>query len=147
MDNKYFEMKFDAIPSNEAFARYVVGAFMIDANPTLEELEDVKTAVSEAVTNCIVHGYEDKGGVIELNCKISNNCLIIEVKDNGVGICDIDKAMEPFFTSKPSTERSGMGLPLIRSFMSSVVLNSNVGKGTTIVMTKNLSQEEANVRA
>ena len=133
-----FDMKLSAISSNEAFARSCVAAFCVSLNPTIEEINDIKTAVSEAVTNSIVHGYEgDESQYIDLSVAIDgNNTAIITVSDNGRGIEDIDKAMEPFFTTKPEQERSGMGFTLMRTFMDDVAVTSSADRGTTVTMTK-----------
>ena len=142
-----FEMKFDAKEANESFARHVVGTFLVDANPAIDELEDVKTAVSEAVTNSIVHGYLEKGGEICLRCSLIDRILDLVIEDKGVGIDDIDKALEPFYTTKPDEERSGMGLPLIKSFMSKLEIISSKNSGTTLIMKKILREEEDNAGA
>lgn len=135
------------IPSksqNEAFARVVVASFASQLDPTIEELADVKTAVSEAVTNSIIHGYENKIGEIKIECIIEGNMLKIVIKDNGKGIEDVDKAMEPFYTSQPELERSGMGFTVMQTFMENLFVESSE-TGTKIVMTKefkNTSTEE-----
>ncbi|MTI66029.1 MAG: anti-sigma F factor [Firmicutes bacterium] len=135
------------IPSksqNEAFARVVVASFASQLDPTIEELADVKTAVSEAVTNSIIHGYENKIGEIKIECIIEGNMLKIVIKDNGKGIEDVDKAMEPFYTSQPELERSGMGFTVMQTFMENLSVESSE-TGTKIVMTKefkNTSTEE-----
>lgn len=112
-----FEIIFDSKSENESFARVVVAAFCTRLDPTLEEISDIKTAVSEAVTNCIVHGYEGREGKISLKCELNDNELTIEVHDDGVGIDDIERAMEPMYTSKPQLERSGMGFSFMEAFM------------------------------
>lgn len=109
MEKNSFKVRFMAKSENESFARMIVSAFMINMNPTYEEIEDVKMAVSEAVTNSIVHAYKSSDEEVELKCNIEDNCLNIEVIDEGVGIADIENAMEPFFTTKADEERSGMG--------------------------------------
>lgn len=127
------------IPSksqNEAFARVVVAAFASQLDPTIEELADVKTAVSEAVTNAIIHGYENKSGLIVIECTIIGNTLQIEITDFGKGIKDIKLAMEPLYTSKPDLERSGMGFTVMETFMDKLEVTSSEGKGTKIKMIK-----------
>ena len=122
--------------TNEAFARIAVAAFVSQLDPTIEELADIKTAVSEAVTNCIIHAYEEKEGLIYINCTIKNKEAIIEIQDNGIGIENIDIAKEPLYTSKPELERSGMGFTIMESFMDEVKIESIIGMGTKITMKK-----------
>ena len=110
---KTIRVEMDAISENEGFARTIIAAFLLKLDPTLEELNDVKTAVSEAVTNAIVHGYEEKGGIILLEATLENQRLSVEIKDNGVGIEDIPRAMQPLFTTKPEGERSGLGFAFV----------------------------------
>ena len=137
MSNKReMSVVFDSSSENESFARMVVAAFIARLDPTLEELADVKTAVSEAVTNAIIHGYENKEGKIKLNCRIEENLFSMEVCDTGVGIENIEKAMEPMYTSCPEAERSGMGFTVMETFMDSVSVNSLPGVGTKIIMKK-----------
>lgn len=127
------------IPSksqNESFARVVVAAFAAQLDPTIEELSDIKTAVSEAVTNAIIHGYEDKIGTVTIECKIIANKIEIIVEDKGKGIEDIAKALEPFYTSRPELERSGMGFTVMKTFMDELELTSKVGEGTKVRMSK-----------
>lgn len=127
------------IPSksqNEAFARAVVGAFASQLDPTVEEISDIRTAVSEAVTNAIIHGYEDKIGIVEIVAKIKDNMLEVEVADQGKGIEDIEAARQPLFTTKPELERSGMGFTVMETLMDTVDVFSEPGKGTRVVMTK-----------
>lgn len=121
---------------NEAFARAVVGAFASQLDPTIEEISDIKTAVSEAVTNAIIHGYEDSNGFVTIKAGIEFNQLTVEIIDNGKGIEDIEKARQPLYTSKPELERSGMGFTVMETFMDSVEVFSEMGKGTRVVMTK-----------
>ena len=129
-------IEFESCSSNEAFARTVVAAYITRLNPTLEELSDVKTAVSEAVTNAIIHGYESGPGSIFMTCNIHNNDVEIEIEDFGVGIADIDKAMEPLYTTRPEWERSGMGFAFMDAFMDEMRVESEVSKGTKIYMKK-----------
>lgn len=132
------EMKIEFIsnPNNEAFARIAVASFAATLDPTVEEISDIKTAVSEAVTNCIIHGYEGTKGIVIIKCKIIENIIEIEIIDNGKGIEDIDKAKEPLYTSKPELERSGMGFTIMESFMDEMKVESTINKGTTIFMKK-----------
>lgn len=132
------EIIFDAVSENEGFARVAVAAFITPLNPTLEEIADVKTAVSEAVTNCIIHGYENGGGRVTLRCRLTGDLLHIEVEDKGVGIGDIEKAMEPLFTTKPELDRSGMGFAFMEAFMDDLEVKSSPGEGTTVIMQKKL---------
>jgi len=138
-------LTFDAISQNEAFARMVAAAFVSQLNPTIAGLTDVKTAVSEAVTNSIIHAYNEKGGKVTLYGKISGNDLTFEVTDEGCGIADIKQAIEPLYTSKPGLERSGMGFTVMESFMDSMEVNSEPGKGTTVILRKNFADENADV--
>lgn len=139
MQNKN-EMKvsFDARSVNEGFARVAVAAFIAELNPTLDEVADVKTAVSEAVTNAIIHGYDNPNEQVQLTCKIEKNRVEIEVIDTGKGISDVEKAMEPFYTTKPELERSGMGFAFMEAFMDEVQVKSAVGEGTRVWMCKKI---------
>lgn len=137
MEN-HVTVTFDAISANEAFARMVVAAFMVAANPTMEELTDVKTAVSEAVTNAVIHGYEEKTGSVTMICSLKDKELTVFVQDYGHGIGDIHKAREPFFTTKPELERSGLGFAFMETFMDGVEVLSEPGSGTTVIMKKRL---------
>ena len=135
------ELIFDSYSVNEAFARVAVAAFMTQLNPTLEELADVKTAVSEAVTNAIIHGYEQKVEKICLRCRYVGLVLYIEIEDQGRGIEDIQKAMEPLFTTKPDLERSGMGFSFMEAFMDEVQVESlPKRKGTLVRMKKEIGK-------
>ncbi|MFG6328777.1 MAG: anti-sigma F factor [Lachnospiraceae bacterium] len=129
---------FESCSENEAFARTVVAAYITRLNPTLEELSDVKTAVSEAVTNCIIHGYENKEGDIMMECNIHNNCIKIVIEDYGTGINDIPKAMEPLYTTRPEWERSGMGFAFMEAFMDKLEVESVPGKGTKVFLEKTI---------
>lgn len=136
------ELRFEipAISVNEGTARSIVSSFVSQMNPTIEELADIKCSVSEAVTNCIVHGYGDKCGIIYISVKLFADRLIrIEVKDKGVGIDDVKTAMKPLFTTDTTGERSGMGFAVMESFSDSLRVRSNPGKGTCVIMTKKLS--------
>lgn len=121
---------------NEAFARVAVAAFAAQMDPTLEEIADIKTAVSEAVTNAIIHGYEDSEGVVRINARLYDDKIVIEVIDNGKGIEDVELARQPLYTSKPELERSGMGFTVMETFMDEVEVTSSVGKGTCVRLTK-----------
>lgn len=134
------KMEFQAISSNEGFARVAVGAFIAELNPTVDELADIKTAVSEAVTNCIIHGYEQKEGSIWIQCIIEGNRVEISVTDTGRGIRDIEQAKEPLFTTKPELERSGMGFAFMEAFMDELEVFSKPGEGTCVIMRKNIGQ-------
>lgn len=132
-------MEFLADSINESFARVAVAAFLAELNPTLEEIEDIRTAVSEAVTNAIIHGYEeDKAGKVKLRCVILNRNVHIEVIDYGKGIENIEKAKEPFYTTKPECERSGMGFSFMEAFMDTVKVESEIPFGTRIIMEKEI---------
>ncbi len=126
---------------NESFARTVVAAYITRLDPTLEELADVKTAVSEAVTNCIIHGYNSGAGEIEICCDIQENEVTVEITDFGVGITDIPKAMEPLYTTKPEWERSGMGFAFMEAFMDELEVFSEVGKGTRVKLKKKIGKK------
>lgn len=130
------KVEFLSKSQNESFARVAVAAFISQLDPTIEELTDVKTAVSEAVTNSIIHGYENKGGLITIQVGIKGNEAEIKISDKGRGIEDIDKAMQPLFTSRPDLERSGMGFTVMETFMDSLKVISDSKEGTTIVMKK-----------
>ena len=158
-------MEFDAISSNESFARVAVAAFITPLNPTIEELSDIKTAVSEAVTNAIIHGYENiygyensrgydrqgelgaihckiREGKVYLRCRVERGVLYIEVEDKGVGIEDLERAMEPLYTSKPELERSGMGFAFMEAFMDDLEVESKPLCGTVVRMQKKLCSGE-----
>ena len=144
MKNEYDnEMKIEFISksANEAFARISVAAFASQLDPTIEELADIKTAVSEAVTNSIIHGYERKQGIVKVFARLRENEIIIEISDKGKGIENIDIAKEPLYTTKPNLERSGMGFTIMESFMDSVEIESVVGLGTKITMSKKIKNK------
>jgi len=134
------ELIFDSKSVNEGFARVSVAAFMTQLNPTLEEVADVKTAVSEAVTNAIIHGYEKRVDKITIHCRLEEHTLYIEVRDYGKGIEDVEKAMQPLFTTKPELERSGMGFSFMEAFMDAISVESKVGEGTTVKMQKEIGK-------
>ena len=136
--DNYMILDFPSKSANEAFARAAVACFAAQMDPTLEELGDIKTAVSEAVTNCIVHAYPNELGIITLRCRIlKDHVLDIVVKDRGIGIADIDKAKQPMFTTG-GAERSGMGFTIMENFMTSLTVSSEPGKGTTVHMRRKL---------
>ena len=135
-DTNEMELKFDSRSCNEGFARVAVAAFLTQLNPTVEEVADVKTAVSEAVTNAIIHGYENREGKITICCRIQGRTLYIEVQDSGIGILDVEKAMEPMFTTRPELERSGMGFSFMEAFMDDLTVESEPEKGTLVRMKK-----------
>ena len=133
-------MEIESLSRNEEFARVVVSVFMARMNPTLEELDDVKTAVSEAVTNAVIHGYQGNGGIIYLEVKILGQELTVTVKDTGIGIPNIPQAMEPMFTTDPEGERSGMGFSFMEAFMDDVSVESEPDKGTVVTMKKKINR-------
>jgi stage II sporulation protein AB (anti-sigma F factor) len=135
IDNE-MKLEFLSKSQNESFARSVVAAFIVQLDPTLDELADVKTAVSEAVTNAIIHGYECQNGHITIISKIIGRTVEIEIKDDGKGIENVDLARQPLYTSKPEMERSGMGFTVMETFMDNVEVDSQPGLGTTIRLTK-----------
>ena len=138
----YMILEFPSKSANEAFARSVVACFAAQMDPTLEELGDIRTAVSEAVTNCIVHAYPDSMGSVILRCRIlKNNVLDVVIKDKGVGIPDLEQARKPTYTTGGS-ERSGMGFTIMESFMTSFDVSSQQGKGTTVHMRRKIRQRQ-----
>ncbi len=138
----YMTVEFPSKSSNEAFARSAVACFAAQLDPTLEEIGDIRTAVSEAVTNCIVHAYPDSLGIITIRCRIlKDNTLDIVVKDRGVGIVDLEQARRPMYTTGGS-DRSGMGFTIMESFMSSFEVSSKLGKGTTVHMRRKLQRRK-----
>lgn len=140
--NNYMVLDFPSRSSNEAFARSAVACFAAQMDPTMEELGDIRTAVSEAVTNCIVHGYPNILGNITLRCRVlKDNVLDIVIKDRGVGISDIDQARRPSFTTG-GADRSGMGFTIMESFMTDLEITSSPGKGTTVHMRRKLSRKQ-----
>ncbi len=132
---------FSAKSENESFARLFAAGFLTQLDPTISEMTDVKTAVSEAVTNAIIHGYEKNTGMVELFCGYVGNHIYIEVADKGEGIENVEQAREPLYTSKPEMERSGMGFTIMETFMENVRIESRVGEGTRIFMEKTLAKE------
>lgn len=142
------EMKLEFISksSNEAFARIAVAAFVSQLDPSLEELADIKTAVSEAVTNSIIHGYENKLGIVKIVGKLQANKIILEISDSGKGIENIDIAKEPLYTTKPNLERSGMGFTIMESFMDKVDVESILDIGTKVTMEKEIKSDKLNIK-
>ena len=135
-------LELDARSENTALARVVTAAFIAPLDPTVEEVSEIKTAVSEAVTNAIIHGYEEQEGVVEIICKLFGNSIELEISDQGKGIEDIKKARELLYTSKPEMERSGMGFTIMESFMDEIQIQSELDKGTTIHMKKTFKESE-----
>ena len=134
--NNKMKLTFLSLSENESFARSVVSCFALKLNPSISQIADIKTAVSEAVTNSKVHGYQGKIGEITIECEIDENSIHINILDNGVGIADLNKALEPFYTTKPDEERSGMGFTIMKSFMDDVKVESSINNGTKIYMKK-----------
>lgn len=138
----HMELTFTACPQNEAFARVAVAAFAVQLNPTLPEMADIKTAVSEAVTNAIVHGYREREGMVTLSAEYGDRRLLtVRVKDEGCGMEDVEKAMQPFYSTGDGNERSGMGFCVMQTFMDAVEVDSQIGKGTTVTMRKYITGE------
>ena len=134
--NDQMIVEFNSVSKNESFARVVVAAFVARLDPTLEEISDIKTAVSEAVTNSVIHGYDNGDGKIKIETCIVDDTVTIIVTDYGVGIDNIERAMEPMYTSKPELERSGMGFAFMEAFMDELFVDSKPGEGTIITMRK-----------
>ena len=140
MTNRHNEMEtsFLSVAENEAFARVVIAAFAVQLSPTMTEIADVKTAVSEAVTNAIVHGYEGMRGMVTMKARIDGQLLSIEIADRGKGIPNVQQAMEPFYTTHPEQERSGMGFAVMQTFMDEVEVHSVPGNGTSVILRKRI---------
>lgn len=137
------ELKFLSRSENEAFARVAVASFVSQLDPTMEELTDIKTVVSEAVTNAVIHGYEERQeGMIYIRAELDEDKVAIQISDQGVGIKDIEAARQPLYTSKPELERSGMGFTIMENFMDEVVIHSKPGEGTTVYMVKKLKNHQ-----
>ena len=139
LDNKVC-IEFVSRSENEGFARVAVASFVSQLDPTIEELSEIKTAVSEAVTNSIVHAYDDELGMISISAQIKGDMVTIQIKDKGKGIADINKAKEPLYTTKPDLERSGMGFTIMESFMDKLVVKSELNKGTSVTMSKRIKK-------
>ncbi len=133
-----FKAEFLSNSENERFARMIAAAFVMELDPTTEDLSEIKTAISEAVTNAIIHGYADKSGMITMTGKICDNTVIFTISDKGRGIENIEKAREPLYTGAPDMERSGMGFTIMEAFMDSIEVQSTVGQGTSVIMSKQL---------
>lgn len=143
MRNK-MSLTFSAVSENESFARVTVAAFVAQLDPTLDELTEIKTVISEAVTNCIIHGYGNSGvGDVMIKAVLEDGNVTVSVHDDGVGINDVEKAKQPLYTTKPELERSGMGFTIMENFMDHVTVETEEGKGTTIIMTKEIAQNRA----
>ena len=139
--DNFMILEFPSKSCNEAFARSAVACFAAQLDPTLEELGDIRTAVSEAVTNAIIHGYEEKEGVVYLRCRLNGDLLEVEIEDKGMGIENIEQAMEPMFTTKPDRDRSGMGFSFMEAFMDELEVTSIPGAGTIVTMKKKLGTD------
>ena len=137
----FARVRFPAVGENEGFARVVIAAFAVQLSPTISQIADVKTAVSEAVTNAIVHGYEGSRGMVTLKARIDGQTLSVEIADRGKGIPDVQRAMEPFYTTHPEQERSGMGFAVMQTFMDDVEVQSVPGNGTTVRLRKRIMLE------
>ncbi|MBA4537297.1 anti-sigma F factor [Bacillus aquiflavi] len=136
-------LQFSALSQNESFARVTVAAFIAQLDPTMDELTEIKTVVSEAVTNSIIHGYEsDPSGVVYISVVIEDGIIDLTIKDNGIGISNIEEARQPLFTTKPELERSGMGFTIMENFMDEVKVDSQPGKGTKIRLIKHLTKSK-----
>lgn len=141
------KLSFLSRSANEGFARVAVAAFFAQLDPTVDEIADIKTAVSEAVTNCIVHGYAEKIGVVYIQAKIlKDNIISVKIRDQGRGIEDVKQAMEPMFTTCKNGERAGLGFAVMQSFMDSVKVSSKPGKGTTVILKKKIASRENNAQ-
>ena len=141
MQNNYVYIKIPSYSTNESFARAAVAAFCTSLNPTIEEISDIKTAVSEAVTNAIIHGYEDEVGEIEIQCRLKGQMIEIIVEDFGCGIVNVEQAKEPLYTTKPELERSGMGFAVMETFMDELIVLSEKDVGTKVIMRKTISSK------
>lgn len=142
MHNNYVYIKIPSLSVNESFTRAAVAAFCSSLNPTMNEISDIKTAVSEAVTNAVVHAYGDEIGDIEIKCTIKGQVVEIIVEDFGCGITDVEKAREPLFTTRPELERSGMGFSVMESFMDELVILSEKDVGTKVILRKKISEKK-----
>lgn len=144
MTKNYLKLQFYSLPQNQAFARDAVAAFCLELNPTVADLSDVKTAVSEAVTNCTVHAYRGNLGIITVECEVEEERIHIKISDTGKGIPDVEKAVQPFYTTLPDDERSGMGFTIMQTFMDEFRVNSVQGEGTVVYMVKCFKPEVEN---
>lgn len=137
--NNHVSLRFKAIPENEGFARSVIAAFCVSSDPTLDVINDIRTSVSEAVTNCIVHGYGAEKGDVLIEAMIYDDVLTVKIIDYGRGIVDVDTVLQDFYTTKSEEERSGLGFTIMKTFMDSLEVESVLGAGTTVTMTKKLA--------
>lgn len=142
MKDNYLKISFPSKSVNEAFARMVISSFCMPLDPTVEQMNDVKTAVSEAVTNCVVHAYPDKIGTVYITASLSGGSLTISVRDKGIGIENVKQAMQPMFTPDSEGERAGLGFAVMQAFMDTVKVSSKKDKGTKVVMTKIIKQRD-----
>ena len=138
----HMKLEFLSVSENEPFARNTIAAFCLSLNPTLAQLSDIKTAVSEAVTNCIVHAYKGETGTVTIECETDGNALHIQITDNGKGIEDVPRALEPFYTTLSDEERSGMGFTIMQTFMNDFRVQSKKGTGTTVFMSKYFNRND-----
>ncbi|WP_299088207.1 anti-sigma F factor [uncultured Metabacillus sp.] len=137
-------LQFSALSQNESFARVTVAAFIAQLDPTMDELTEIKTVVSEAVTNAIIHGYEnDPNGIVYISVTLEDGVIHMTIRDEGIGIPDVDEARQPLYTTKPELERSGMGFTIMENFMDEISVESLETKGTTVRLTKHLSKSKA----
>ncbi|MCU9613763.1 anti-sigma F factor [Caldibacillus lycopersici] len=142
--NNEMHLQFRAISENESFARVAVAAFIAQLDPTMDELTEIKTVVSEAVTNAIIHGYENnENGIVYISVTIDGHYVELEIRDEGLGIMDIEEAKQPLFTTKPELERSGMGFTIMENFMDEMTVDSHPNQGTVIRLKKHLSKAKA----
>jgi stage II sporulation protein AB (anti-sigma F factor) len=142
--HNHMKIEFASISENESFARVVVAAFVSQLDPTLDELTDIKTVVSEAVTNAIIHGYDnDPNGIVTISAEINGDVVRVTVSDRGAGIADLEQARQPLYTSKPELERSGMGFTIMENFMDQMEVETIVNQGTTVTMTKRIESKKA----
>lgn len=141
--NNYMKLEFFSLSQNEAMARTAAAAFVAHLNPTIEEIADIRTAVSEAVTNSIVHGYRGSSGMVTMECELDDeHVLIVRISDEGHGIADVEQAMQPFFTTAEGLERSGMGFAVMEAFMDSLEVESELGSGTVVTMKKRIADTD-----
>jgi len=137
------KLQFSALSQNESFARVTVAAFIAQLDPTMDELTEIKTVVSEAVTNAIIHGYEnDPNGVVHIQVSIEDGLIELSIKDVGLGIVDVEEARQPLFTTKPELERSGMGFTIMENFMDEIEVHSQPGRGTEVRLRKHLKEQK-----
>ncbi|MDQ0188435.1 anti-sigma F factor [Alicyclobacillus cycloheptanicus] len=139
----YMTLTFPSLSENESFARVAVASFAAQLDPTMEQLTELKTAVSEAVTNAIIHGYEDRAGEVRIRCTIRMGTVEVIVEDDGAGISDVEQARQPLYTSRPELERSGMGITIMENFVDELFIESTPGKGTRVIMRKTISDRSA----